>query len=156
MITKVELGDGTALENVEEVQEIIQNEGDSILYGLVINITKDAEGALAEISDIGDIFSRSGVLNSITVFKKDIADSYIDETTGEEVRTYGEEYVALSTARYTGVKSIYKHTEGNRISVHLTIDPTKLSDGKYNTLLSENARLEQTILEMSMLLGGAM
>ncbi|SHN88241.1 hypothetical protein SAMN02745215_05231 [Desulfitobacterium chlororespirans DSM 11544] len=58
------------------------------------------------------------------------------------MRAYGEEYVALSTSKYTGVKSVYKHVEGNRISVHLTVDPVKIADDKYNALLTENEALK--------------
>lgn len=102
------LEDGTALENVEEGQEIIQNEGNAILYGLVFSIIKNSEGVLPEISDIEDVFSRPGILNSIAVCKKDTVDSSVDET-GKEVNLYGNEYIALNTSRYTGVQSIYKH-----------------------------------------------
>lgn len=153
MITKVILGDGTILDSVEEIQEIVQNNGDYIFNGLTINITKDKAGIIPDISEIENIFNKPNVLNTIKVYKKDLIETKTDET-GKEINIYGEEYLALETSKYTGIQSIYKHINNDRISIQLTADPTKISDDKYNRLLAENERLEQTILELSMLLGG--
>ena len=156
MITKVILGDGTTLENVEEVQEVVQNNGNYILNGLTINIIKDENGVVPNVSEIETIFSKAGILNNIKVYKKDVIETKIDEETGEEEKIYGDEYLALETSKYTGVQSIYKHIESDRISIHLTSDPTSIADEKYNELVAENEKLERTILELTMLLGGVM
>lgn len=156
MITKVVLGDGTVLENVEEVQEVVQNNGNYILNGLTINIIKDENGVVPNVSEIEAIFSKAGRLNNIKVYKKDVIETKIDEETGKEIKIYGDEYLALETSKYTGVQSIYKHIESDRISIQLTSDPTSIADEKYNELVAENERLEQTILELTMLLGGVM
>jgi len=156
MITKVVLGDGTVLENVEEVQEVVQNNGNYILNGLTINIIKDENGVVPNVSEIEAIFSKAGRLNNIKVYKKDVIETKIDEETGKEIKIYGDEYLAFETSKYTGVQSIYKHIESDRISIQLTSDPTSIADEKYNELVAENERLEQTILELTMLLGGVM
>ena len=156
MITKVILGDGTILENVEEVQEVVQNNGNYILNGLTLNIVKKEDEILPDIAEIEMLFSKSNILNNIKIYRKDLIETTINEETGEEIKTYGEEYLALETSKYTGVQSIYKHLENDRISIQLTSDPTSIADEKYNELVAENERLEQTILELTMLLGGVM
>lgn len=156
MITKVILGDGTILENVEEIQEVVQNNGNYILNGLTINIVKGENGTVPNVPEIETIFTKTGILNNIKVYKKDVIEIKIDEETGEEIKIYGDEYLALETSKYTGVQSIYKHIENDRISIQLTSDPTSIADEKYNELVAENERLEQTILELTRLLGGVM
>lgn len=156
MITKVVLGDGTVLENVEDVQEVVQNNGNYILNGLTIYIVKDEDGIMPNVPEIETIFTKTGILNNIKVYKKDVIEIKIDEETGEEIKIYGDEYLALETSKYTGVQGIYRHIESDRIFISLTADPTKIADEKYNELVAENERLEQTILELTMLLGGVM
>ncbi len=156
MITKVILGDGTILENVEEAQEVVQNNGNYILNGLTLNIVKKEDEILPDISEIEMLFSKSDILNNIKIYRKDLIETTVNEETGEEIKTYGEEYLALETSKYTGIQSIYKHLESDRISIQLTSDPTSIADEKYNELVAENERLEQTILELTMLLGGVM
>lgn len=152
MITKVVLGDGTILDNVDDVQEVVQNNGNYILNGLTINLIKKNNIEL-NLSEVESIFGRSGVLSNIKIYNKDIINTELDAN-GQEITVYGEEYVSLETSVYTGVQSIYKHISDGRISIQLTSDPTNIADDKYNELVAENERLEQTILELTMLLGG--
>lgn len=149
MITRIVLGDGTILKNVDDIQEIVQNNGNYILNGLTINIIKDEDGISPSVSEIETTFSKPNVLEKIRIYKKDLKDTQINEETKEEIRTYGDEYLALETSKYTGIQSIYKHVESDRISIQLTADPTKLADDKYNQLIVENETLKQSIAELT-------
>ena len=152
MITKVVLGDGTILGNVDDVQEVVQNNGNYILNGLTINLIKKNNIEL-NLSEVESIFGRSGVLSNIKIYNKDIINTELDAN-GQEIPIYGEEYLSLETSIYTGVQSIYKYISDGKVSIQLTSDPTNIADNKYNELVAVNERLEQTILELTMLLGG--
>lgn len=89
------------------------------------------------MSEIETIFRKTDILKVIKVYKKDIIDKEIDEITNEEIKTYGDEYLAIEVSKYTGVQSIYKHVENAKLSIQLTADPTKIVDAKYNELLAE-------------------
>lgn len=151
MITRVVLNNNIVLENINEIQEVVQNNGNYILNGLTLNITKGESNLLPTLAEVEDIFNEPNVTSNIKVYKKDII-----ETTDEGLNIYGDEYLSLDTSKYTGIQSIYNDVNNDRISIQLTSDPTSIADEKYNELVAENERLEQTILELTMLLGGVM
>lgn len=149
MITRVVLNNNIVLENINEIQEVVQNNGNYILNGLTLNITKGESNLLPTLVEVEDIFNKPNITSNIKVYKKDII-----ETTDEGLNIYGDEYLSLDTSKYTGIQSIYNDVNNDRISIQLTSDPTNIADNKYNELVAENERLEQTILELTMLLGG--
>ena len=155
MITKIVLGNGQELFNVEEVQETIQNEGNYIRRGLTINLTSNEERGI-KISDIETLFNIDGVLSSIEVYKKDSLERVLYEETDEWVEVFGDEYLLDTYTEYSGATSIYKHINTGRISIQLIADPSNLEDSKYRELLAKNEEAKNIIADLTelVLMGG--
>ena len=151
MITRVILGDGTELHNVESVIEIVQNGGDYVYNGLIIDIQNHNEGESVSITEVQEIFSRPNVLNSLNVYRKDEVNRLLDDETGEYIIEYSDEYLSFETSKYVGVKSIYRDIASDRITVSLSVDHTQIADDKYNELVEANEYLRGVI---DVLLGG--
>lgn len=136
MITRVVLGNDTELTNIEEVREVVQDNGDYIYKGISINI-KDTS-----VNEVLNRLSEENALQRIKVYKKDELERSVDEETGEVTYIYGEEYLCLESSDYTGLKSIYGNIDTGLVTISLGADHTKLADEKYNELINENANLK--------------
>ncbi len=146
MITRVVLGTGEEITNVDDVQETVSNTGEYIQRALTVNIVKDADGRLPVISDLEAMFRAEGALNPLRIYAKDII-----EYTEDDTPIYGEEYLVLETNQYINIRHIYKHLAEPRISINLSVDPIDVSGEKAAQLEQENAELRQAIAELSMI-----
>lgn len=140
MITRVVFGNGFELDNVEEVREVVQDNGDYIYRGLALNIL--SEDVSLAISNISSKLSEDKALSKIQIYKKDKVDVSVNEETGEVITEYGDEYLSFESSDFVGLKSIYGDINTGLITLSLNTDHTKLADEKYNELVNENASLK--------------
>lgn len=142
MITRIVLGNETELTNIEEVKEIVQDNGDYVYKGVAIDLlSMDADNSLS-MTDVTEILSADKALDNIKIYKKDELNRTIDEETGDESFEYGEEYLSFESSDYPGLKSIYGDIGSGKISISLGADHTKIADNKYNELIEKNISLE--------------
>lgn len=146
MITKIEIGTHTITE-VEEVNEIIQNEGDYILKGLTINIKQTEKNTIHFLETIF-----SGNVGTIKVYGKE----EIPKANPMEEQTYAEEKLIEQYSDYTGTKSIYYSLDLHRFTISLSMSAARIADQKYKELLEERDKLKKTVDAMSMALADIM
>lgn len=148
MITKIEVG-SQVLIGIDEVQEIVQNEGNYLLKGLTIGIRAGEQNTMSFIETVF-----SGDIGNIKVYGKEPLSS-IEEST--EV-VYGEEKLLHEYTNYDGMKSIYYDVAHKRFTVSLSMSAANIADAKYQKLLAERDKLQQALDEMSLamaeILGG--
>ncbi|MDO4720488.1 MAG: hypothetical protein Q4A78_07475 [Peptostreptococcaceae bacterium] len=135
MITKIEVGTVVLIE-VEEVLEMIQNEGDYLMRGLSLYIKESKKNTMKELEKIF-----SGTIPAIKVYGKEQLEA--------EDETYGEEKLLKEYTDYTGMKSIYYSTDTKRFHVSLTMSAARIADNKYKELLAERDKLSKDIDDLN-------
>lgn len=148
MITKIEVGNQVLI-GIDEVQEIVQNEGDYLLKGLTLSLRANEQNT---VSFLETVFS--GDIGNIKVYGKEQLPATEEGAEAE----YGEETLLHEYTNYDGMKSIYYDVMHKRFTVSLSMSAANIADAKYQKLLAERDKLQQALDEMSLamaeILGG--
>lgn len=136
-ITKVRVGNHE-IKEVQDVQVLIQNEGDYILKGLLLQIAETKENTSAKLEKIF-----SGEIPVIEVFGSDALPGNSDPI------AYGPENKVAQYEGYTGMKSISYHLRQKQFTVNLSMSAARIADNKYKELLAERDKLSKDIDDLN-------
>lgn len=128
-IAKIQIAN-QSITDIEDIREILQNEGDYILRALIIQIKETSKNTLSKLEKIF-----SGEIGTIQVFVKD------PQTQAESL---DKEY-----KEYTGMKNLSYQVTSKSFTVNLSMSAARIADAKYKELLAERDKLSKDIDDLN-------